>query len=170
MKDKTKDRKNALIIALVAVILFMSLGYAAFASSLNINGTAKTTGSWDVEFTNLSETLSSGAVAKTAAAYTATTVTFDVELHAPGDYATYTATIENNGTIDAKLTSIIAPNLDGTDPIIYSLSGLAVNDVLEAGDSTTVTIRIDYDSSITQPLEQAFNKALSVTLNFSQVV
>lgn len=166
--DKTKDRKNALIVALVAVVLFMSLGYAAFASSLQINGTAKTTGSWDVKFTALDKTLSSGATEVVPSSFTGTTVLFNVELHAPGDSAVYVATIKNNGTISAKLSSIVAPNLDGTDPIKYSMSGISTNDVLAPGATRVVTITVQYDQNITQPTENVYSKDLAITFNFEQ--
>ena len=35
-----KDKKNVLIAALIAAVVFMAVGYAAFATTLNINGKA----------------------------------------------------------------------------------------------------------------------------------
>ena len=43
--------KNALIVALVAVVLVMAVGYAAFAQNLIINGSAEITSTWDVHMT-----------------------------------------------------------------------------------------------------------------------
>ena len=126
-----KDKKNILIGALVFVIAMMAVGYAAFATTLNINGTATIAGEWDVEITDI-------------------TATFDANLMAPGDTATYTITVQNKGSIDAKLNTItLTPQADGSDAIIYTVkSQPSANDVLKAGDSTTVVIEAKYDEAV----------------------
>ena len=59
--EKHESRnKNILIGALLAVILIMGVGYAAFAQQLNINGTANITSTWQVELTNIADTGQNG--------------------------------------------------------------------------------------------------------------
>ena len=132
-----KDKKNILIGALVFVIAMMAVGYAAFATTLNINGTATIAGEWDVEITDITPAFAGTASDKTPASFTATT-------------ATYTITVQNKGSIDAKLNTItLTPQADGSDAIIYTVkSQPSANDVLKAGDSTTVVIEAKYDEAV----------------------
>ena len=53
MKRSLTSKKKILIIILSIVILSMAIGYSAFSTLLNINGTAEITTSWDVEITNV---------------------------------------------------------------------------------------------------------------------
>ena len=100
-----KDKKNILIGALIFAIVVMSVGYAAFATTLNINGNATIAGSWDVEITGITPAIT-GTASDATASFTTTTATFNATLMKPGDSITYTITIENKGNIDAKLSSI----------------------------------------------------------------
>ena len=55
--EKHESRnKNILIGALLAVILIMGVGYAAFAQQLTINGTASISSTWQVELTDIEST------------------------------------------------------------------------------------------------------------------
>jgi hypothetical protein len=49
MKKKNNDRRY-FIASLFIVVLSLAVGYAVFAETLNISGTAQTTGNFDVEF------------------------------------------------------------------------------------------------------------------------
>ena len=48
-----KNKKNIIMGTLLIVILLMAVGYSAFATQLNINGTAEITGEWNVKITNI---------------------------------------------------------------------------------------------------------------------
>ena len=48
-----KDKKNIFILALLLAIVFMSIGYAALSSVLNINGTANVDESWNVKIISI---------------------------------------------------------------------------------------------------------------------
>ena len=156
-----RDKKNLLIGALLFVIVVMAVGYAGFTQQLKINGSATIDGEWDVEITNI-EGAKTGSADIGSPSYTATTATFDAKLMKPGDTATYTVTIENLGTIDAKLDSItLTPQADGSPAIIYTIdSQPSQNDVLAAGDSTTVVITAQYDPDATEIPE---NKTRTIT-------
>ena len=45
--------KSSLIMILLAVVFVMAIGYAAFSTTLNINGTAQITSSWDVHIEDI---------------------------------------------------------------------------------------------------------------------
>ncbi len=102
---------NLLIIALLAIIVVMGVGYAAFTQQLTINGTATINSSWDVHMTQTgatatptSSTGSNGSVTVNGGGLTAT---INAELISPGDTIRYVIPIENKGTIDAKLTELV---------------------------------------------------------------
>lgn len=171
-----KDKKNILIGALLFAVVAMSIGYAALSQTLNINGTA-TIANWDVEITNIESALTGTAEDKTDPSYTRTSATFDALLQTKGDTATYTITIENKGTIDAKLSSIeFTPSAAeyGASPIIYSVeSQPSANSTLAAGATTTVVIRATYDSSLTDEAIAALTetqktKTISAVLEYVQ--
>ena len=99
--------KNALIGALLAVVFVMAVGYAAFATNLNINGTANINSSWNVHIKSITPsatavgTYSNGETTYTTAGsikhevkdnYTAE---FSAILLSPSESVTYTVTVEN---------------------------------------------------------------------------
>ena len=109
--------KNILIGGLLAIVLIMAVGYAAFATQLNINGTATIDASWNVHFdtsktaTNATENVS-GVVAftkgntnsapKGSVSYTDNlNATVEATLQSPGDKVDFTLTIKNEGSFDA---------------------------------------------------------------------
>ena len=170
---KNKEKKNVLIGVLLVAVVLMSVGYAALASQLDINGTAAISSKWDVKFTSITEGVAVGSASnKTAAAVTSTTATFDVILVAPGDSMTYDLVISNDGTIDATLDSIVGlPVSNEGDAIVYTVTGVTEGETLAAGATKTVTIKVEYDSNITdQPTTEQLSKTLSITLNYVQSV
>ena len=165
-----KDKKNILICALLLTIMVMAVGYAAFSQTLNIGGTASIAGAWDVKITGIDSQL--GGTAKNATdtpTFTATTATFNVELMKPGDTATYTITVENNGSIDAKLSSItLTPQADGSEAIVYEIVEQPAKDsILKADESTTVVIKITYDAD-TEELPEVTKKTFTGVLEYVQ--
>ena len=105
-----KSKKSNIVIVLVVLLLVLAVGYAAFSTNLTITGTATTkTGNWDVRFTNANITQSEleGTFEENKAIVSADGKTVDVDafLQAPGDGANVTATITNNGNLDALLQS-----------------------------------------------------------------
>jgi len=173
--------KNALIGGLLAIVFVMAVGYAAFATQLNINGTANITSKWNVYI----ESITPGTPVGTASNKSATlgedklSATFETDLVAPGDSLTYTIEVENSGTLPAKLSSIKfdqshknTATEEGKDnrTIIYSYSGIVANDVLPAGQITTFTVTVTYNPTITtQPSTYAEKTStLDMQLNYVQ--
>lgn len=111
-----RNNKNALIIALLAIVLVMAVGYAAFATTLTINGTANISSSWNVHFDHTTTGYNTAYVVTPATGRTFTssdanpsmtvtdnTATLSTSLKQPGDYVTFTLTIKNEGTVGASL-------------------------------------------------------------------
>jgi len=159
--------KNLLIGGLLAIVLIMAVGYAAFATQLNINGTANITSKWNVYI----ESITPGTPVGTASNKSATlgedklSATFETDLVAPGDALTYTVVVKNGGTLPAKLSAIRfdqshqnTATEEGKDnrTIIYSYSGISENAVLPVDGSVTFTVTVTYNPAITtQPSTDA---------------
>ena len=122
--------KNMLIVALLALVMIMAVGYAAFAQNLNINSTSEVSSKWEVKITNIAvkkvmvggveqDDITGTASNKTTFAvdedFPSTSATineagtmarFSSELRSPGDSITYDVTITNSGTLNAKVGDI----------------------------------------------------------------
>lgn len=142
---ETKN-KNALIGGLLAVVFVMAVGYAAFATTLNINGTANITSSWDVHIENIAvatdgiKGTASDVVYAAGTAEDGTRVIpnsdnkpsldaqFKATLVAPGDSVTYDVTVKNGGTLPAKLSAIEFTQTEGNDAIADTTEGSTITD------------------------------------------
>ncbi|MBR3199183.1 MAG: hypothetical protein IKG27_04125 [Bacilli bacterium] len=135
--------KNALIGALLAVVFVMAVGYAAFATTLTINGTASISSSWDVHFDNTKTTVTptTGTGGTTAPSGTISyssdnlTATLTANLIQPGDSLVYVLTPHNYGSIAAKTTGAVAYVSAGSSTSNAQASANAQS----AGDQMTIT-------------------------------
>ena len=117
--------KSALIGGLLAVIVLMAVGYAAFSTTLTIGSSANVSSTWNVAFdtTKTSGTTvinpTTGAGGSTAPSGTVSygnngqSATVTAALHQPGDKVVFTLTIKNTGTINATLGSATLSNASG---------------------------------------------------------
>ncbi len=144
-----KNTRNFIIITLLIVILIMSVGYSAFASQFTLNGVAEVTGEWNVKIVNIEAQDISEKCDSGKPEYSDTSVTFNAKLLKPGDSITYVITIQNAGNIDATLGTIIFKEDEkGSPAIVYTTTEL--DSVLKAGEQTTLTVKVMYDSNYTE--------------------
>ena len=161
-----RQKRNVIIISLCGVLLLMVVGYAAFATQLNINGTTSITSNWDIKITDIKQNTQEGAATDEGSQVVDDlTATFKVNLVSPGDYITYDVTIENKGTIDAELNKIILPQLNN-EAILITTSGLTAGDELLADHSATLTVKIEYNPEVTKQPE---NKTASFEMKLDYV-
>lgn len=124
--NKEREMKTLVIAALVISVVAIGVGFAAFSTTLQINGTAtvNTAGkTWNVLFTGVEKTnistdgieatvptISNGTAGEntTNTAIGAITAAFT----APNQKLQYKITVTNSGTYDAKLTAASIPTLD----------------------------------------------------------
>ncbi len=127
----------------------MAVAYSAFATQLNLNGTAEIVGEWNVRIKSIQvQNISEGCDAGEPQ-YTNTSATFNAKLVKPGDSITYLITIENAGNIDATLNNIVFKEQeDGSEAIKFTTT--EVSHILEAGNQTTLNVKIEYDSKTTE--------------------
>ena len=92
--------------------------------------------------------------------------TFKTSLQAPGDSIEYDITVTNAGSLDAKLDEITLS--DTNNPAIkFTPSGMTKDDVIPAGSTKVLTVKVEYLSSVS---EQPTNttSTLTVNLDYSQ--
>ncbi|MEI3508519.1 MAG: DUF6273 domain-containing protein [Bacilli bacterium] len=164
----SKNKKRNIIIgSLCAVVLLMAVGYAAFQTVLNIQGTSNITSSWNVKITNVTSKNIVGTASNNGdPSFEELSATFKTSLQAPGDSIEYDITVTNAGNLDAKLDEITLS--DTNNPAIkFTASGMTKGDVITAGSTKVLTVKVEYISSVS---EQPTNttSTLTVDLDYSQ--
>lgn len=176
--EKERGAKVIAIVALLIAVVGLTVGYAAYSSTLTINGTANVDpASWKVNFdyknetTSLTGTTTGHATETTAPTLADTTISgFDVTLKAPGDSVTYNFLIKNSGTLNAELanftmgTLTCAPNEGGKilpedatklcGQLKYTLtyadgSTITTGTTLDAGNSKELVLKLEWPSTST---------------------
>ena len=108
-----KRKKNNIIIGmLLGIVLLMAVGYAAFSSVLNIQGTGAITTSWNIKITNIETILPSeigdsdihNGYNISEPTYTPTSATFNAGFELPGSMIAYIVEITNYGSIIGQVT------------------------------------------------------------------
>lgn len=164
-----KSNKNIILVILLLVVVGMAVGYAALSQALVINGTANIVTEWKIAFTDIKEGKMVGAETNTRPSYSATTATFDVNLLYPGASAEYTITVANQGSINAKLTSvdgIETANKATPSDITYSINAKK-EDSLSAGETKEYTVTVTWNADSTV-IPETKSKTATITLNYEQ--
>lgn len=169
------NKRNIVIVALIVAIVGMSVGYAALAQQLVINGKSNINASWNIEFTDIAEKTMTGATTVGEITATGTSASFEVDLQYPGATATYEITVENKGSIDATLESITGVDTANTTApveIQYAVTGMAANDSLDSQVSKKVLVTVTWVAS-TDPehpdtIPTTTTKTATINLNFVQ--
>lgn len=129
-------KKRLSVLAVVALILSLGIGFAALQSTLTINGHTKISGNnWDIHFENVVPKQGSvnGQVTFLDGDGNATENTsgvsleFTADLKAPGEFYEFTVDIKNAGTIDAAIYQVEATDFSQ----IKDTSGKSVSDYLD---------------------------------------
>jgi len=97
------------VLALVVSLVAVSLAYAGFTATLNINGTANVKAAkWHVYFSNVANQNKSASATWTQAPTidSETLITWGVTFTTPGDTAEFDFTTKNDGNFDAELKTI----------------------------------------------------------------
>lgn len=167
--------KNVMIGGLLAIVLAMAVGYAAFSTQLNINGTANITGSWHVGFDTTKTTAVqgtpglSGATAPTGTIVFTNdqTATLNAKLNQPGDKVVFTMTVKNTGNLKAKLSTPTLNVTSANDKITFTVGTLGSSSLAANTGTTTFTVTATFNSSATSATGNEVAKA-TVSLNATQ--
>ncbi len=139
--------KKIVIIILVLTIFIMSTAYAVLFNQLNIGGNASVTAYWKVEITDIREgTIVGTAYSIDVPTHTTSTASFNASLSNSADSIEYIVTIKNSGSIDARFNDYSFIKT-GDAAIIYDIEGANKDEVLKAGQSKEIIIRVRFDSN-----------------------
>lgn len=169
---RRKNKNNSLIIILIVLLFGISVGYAAFSSTLNIVGTASANGNFNIEFTRGSIIDSQGidiANSKILISDTKDTMSVNIANMAyPGAGATISCMIKNTGTIPAKLTGIEFTGNDDPDISVTFPDSLSEGQKLGAGETIPISFIVKWNMSSTIETEKKIN--FTATLVYEQDV
>ena len=174
--ESERKSKGIIIGVLCAVIVFMSIGFAALSSQLTIRGNATISDTWNVQIASITKKEGSTGVTETdQPTHTATTANFNVSLKEPGDYAIYTVTVKNTGSLDAVLTTITETEGEGGSAAIkYTVTPGAGSEqgstLAKTNGIHTFDVKVEYLSTAVgeNAPEANASKSLSVTLDYNQ--
>ena len=161
-------KNNLIILGLCSILLLMGIGYAAFSSKLNITGTSNITSTWDVRITNIESELH-GAEDIEEPSYDNTNglyASFNTGLKRPGDYALYTVTIENRGSVDARIEKINTYYKENKY-ITFTLSGLTKGDVIKGKETKELQVKVEFNSDVTS-IEENISVDLDISIDVAQ--
>lgn len=171
-----KDRKYrfVIILALILSIVTLSVAFTIVDQVLSIDGTKKlTSSSWNITFDNLSSPSLVGSATIEKPAFLrndSTTFSFEVSFKYSGDSVIYYFDVKNNGSIDAKISSI---NLLGipnkTENLIWTLTyadgkELSIGDTLGVG--ITKNLKLVITATTIPAKDTSFN--LGATIDYVQ--
>ena len=139
-------KRTIFIIIMTLILCIMTLGYAALQERIDIEVEANIDSTYRVEITRVQEgtVVVGDARSVQAPSYHDLTATFNVGLTNDTDYITYTIEITNYSTVDIRLnnTEITTTN----NNISFVKSGIRNGDIILAGSTKTVTIKIKLDT------------------------
>ena len=154
----------------IAIFLMLGIGYAVLSQQLDINGTAQITSNWKILFTSAEEKEMTNATTTRKEITDLTTLTLDVNLTQPGASATYDVVVENQGDLDAVLSSIngVSEN-NNKDPqaIKVSVENIRVGDSLLAGGKKTFQVKVYWDPNVDFS-DTNMQKEIEITLTYEQ--
>ncbi len=154
----------------IAAFLMLGIGYAILSQQLDINGTAQITSNWKILFTSAEENQMVDATTIRKEITDLTTLTLDVNLTQPGASAIYDVVIENQGDLDAVLSSINGVDESNSkDPksIKVSVENIKVGDSLLAGEDKTFQVKVYWDENVDFS-ETNMQKEIEITLTYEQ--
>ncbi len=164
-------RKIFLGLFLFLCLIGITLGYAFVTTRLSIDGTATVKDAkWNVHFDNFAP-MTGSVSPESSPTITNTTVTFSARLSQPGDFYGFTIDIENEGTINADISSIsVTPNFSNIDYIDASIkysdnTPISNGDILAANHSRTIKVYLEYLEGLADNLYPATDQVISVTVS-----
>ena len=161
-------KRNKIIIGLIVIVVLMSVGYAAFQTNLNIKGTSKISSNWDIRITNVKEGEKTGsAESAKEPSWTELTASMEANLYEKGDAMEYEVTVENKGSLDAKLEEIITNIKSNNEAIKITTSGYTKGEKLYKNTSKIVKVKIEYNKEYTGTAPNTSSE-VEVTLDYGQ--
>ena len=154
--NKQNRFQTILLLTLLAIVVCMSVGFAVYSRTLNINGTVNVAASkWSVHFDADSFQEATGSVAADELSAGETVISFSASLANIGDKYEFDVNVVNDGTLDAKLKSITLSGLTAAqekyinyvvtyDGINYESTIENVNNIIASQGTKSVHVLVQY--------------------------
>ena len=156
---KTK-KKNYALVVLFVLLIGISVGYAAFAQVLTINGTANANGNFKLAFTKAVISPNVGAEGSTTSiSATGDNLSINMDLQHPGAGAVVTATITNTGSIAAQLNDIQFTGINDED-IEVTFDNAVTGEVIQPNGTKEVLITVKWAEESTTAKKLNFTATL----------
>lgn len=169
MRAKNREMMLLIIAILVVFVIGLSVVYASLSQNLTVKfgNVIQESAKWGVKFqgTSVTGSKTGSATCGTATISNSTTVTVaKTTLTKPGDKCSYALTLENSGTIAAKISEITPTKPSGIDCEVASghlmMCGVA-SYMLSYSESTT-----DTSPSVGDTLSAGATKALYLIIQY----
>ena len=179
MQNKNK-KNNMYLIAIVALLLVLIVGYAALQATLSINGTTTVAkNNWDIHFENIVPNANNSIVPEVPATIndSKTGVDFEITIRALPYHQFYEFTVDvvNNGTIDAKLDTFVKTALSDSQEryinyfVTYADNGeIKKNDLLPVGGKETIKVAVEFQRDLIELPSEESTINLSANLIYVQ--
>ena len=165
---RRNKNKKIIILSLIGILLLMSAGYAAFRTNLDIKGTSKVSSNWDIRITNVTESNKGGdAESAKEPTWEALTASVEANLYQKGDFIEYDVTVENRGTLDAKLEGIEEKIIGENEAIKLTISGYTKGEKLYKNTSKKIKVKIEYNLEF-NGVPEIGSTEISIDLNYTQ--
>jgi len=170
-----KDKKVLLILVCTAVLVLMSVVFAAFSTNLTINGTGTISSTWKVEMdtdsANTKCTVTSQDTSKpttcSVTSLTTTSLTAGIDWASPGDVVTITARVKNLGTLDANATmSATMAATSGGGACANTTVTANYTQYVAAGTATNGTSKTVTNTAVSVGPVKILNKNTTSTYNY----
>ena len=163
---RKRSQRKIIIYSLIGILFLMVVGYAAFSTTLEIKGTSKVTSNWDIEITYVTPGTPTGSAENAVApSFDKLWASMEANLYDKGDAMEYDVTIENKGTLDAKLNDILTNvEKENNEAVLITFSGYTKGEILKAKTSKVVHVKIEY-----KPEYEGGETSSEVEINFDYV-
>lgn len=169
VKRRKKSRSN-LIILLIFLLTGISIGYASFADSLNIVGTANANGNFNVEFMSGRIIDAQGInvpASKVKISPSKDTLIIDIkDMQYPGSGATVACVVKNTGTVPAKLKDVTFSGNEDSDISIIFPESLKDGHSLGVNETYIIKFIVKWNIESTMSTKKAVN--FKAALNYEQ--
>ena len=162
----SKNKRQRKVHLYLLIVLGITIGFALLSTTLYINGTAGINkNTWDIHWNEESIVETQGSVEAINSANVLDsekkTVSYNVELELPGDFYEFKIDAKNYGSIDGEISLSTTKIYDENEeeiplPEYYNYSVTYLDgtipqngDILEAGESKTYVIRLEFKSTET---------------------
>lgn len=152
---ESKKNGQLIIIGVLAVaILFMSVGFAAYAQNLNIDGSVTVSAvKWSVHWVSNSLQVQADSVELTTSSVTDDQVSFSATLTKPGDKVHFKVTAINDGDFDAILNQITMTALTAAQQEYLTYTIKYAGNTYTATTANNLNISLPASSSNTAEVE-----------------